>query len=240
MRRLLLPLIFVLVGAAGVPGFYWLLIAFADHMVPYELPWHITDALLTFVPISLWAVAGTHIAAHVRRKRGRSRRPRIYWLWVWVAIGWGPALLAYHAGEWFPHVTIGPYQDYALPFVMLWAVWIPCTAAVCLMALRDLRVALAAAGATPIAVLPYLNASIETSFLVMGSAWAVAIFAGLAWWGFLAPLPRHLGECSTCGYDLSGLPPSSPCPECGETDAAKNAAATPLASVSQPEPVSRR
>jgi hypothetical protein len=47
-------------------------------------------------------------------------------------------------------------------------------------------------------------------------------FYSAAWWGLFATPPavircarRRRGSCTGCNYDLRGMPPGSPCPECG-------------------------
>jgi hypothetical protein len=49
-------------------------------------------------------------------------------------------------------------------------------------------------------------------------AWPAALSAALGLLA-LAPRRRRQGSCTTCGYDLSGLP-TGVCPECGRLDRA--------------------
>jgi hypothetical protein len=54
-----------------------------------------------------------------------------------------------------------------------------------------------------------------------GFALNTIFYAALAWilWQIPLALRRHrrrrAGRCTRCNYDLKGLPPGSPCPECG-------------------------
>jgi hypothetical protein len=48
---------------------------------------------------------------------------------------------------------------------------------------------------------------LAASGLLTGATW-------WRWWTAVAP-----GGCAACGYDLKGLAPSSPCPECGHAPA---------------------
>jgi len=58
----------------------------------------------------------------------------------------------------------------------------------------------------------------------------VGMLAGVAWWrASKAPGPGH---CPRCGYDLTGLTPGAPCPECGP----RNATHAPGATLAAPEP----
>lgn len=42
----------------------------------------------------------------------------------------------------------------------------------------------------------------------------IVLFAGVLW--TVRAVRRRRGRCAGCGYDLAGLPPHAPCPECGE------------------------
>jgi len=57
----------------------------------------------------------------------------------------------------------------------------------------------------------------ETMFVPLWFAIAPAALATLFAWrqDAMARRRRHGVECPKCGYDIRGLPPSSPCPECG-------------------------
>ncbi len=73
-----------------------------------------------------------------------------------------------------------------------------------------------AAGLLPNATFPLLP--IWTGFLanvaVFTTPWAI-LFIGVPF--LRRTIRRRRGRCTLCGYSLHGLPPGSPCPECGVT-----------------------
>jgi hypothetical protein len=224
-QRLLMPVLFWLFAIIGAlvamyaSGIVLLVLRIAAARVPERV---LPAALL--VGLSFWIALIATMLVRIRSRR-ESHHPdamrmvrRVWPIWLWS----GLVILIFGALSLLPQ-----YSSLACDVVVTGSgIVLICGLALALVLVTNWR---AIAIGPCLLVLPPLaiwtlagfknrgpsvtQVQADTSVLLI---MPLLIFTPLVWWAWRQPLqPASSTLCRTCGYELLGLPPALPCPECG-------------------------